>query len=403
MVEMIHHKTFDQKEIQAVKKSTTVLSNLLSHFSRYEFDKSVKTHRADIRVRTLSSFELLKVLVYAQVTDAFSVREIESSLAAHASELYHCGMKPVSRSTLCDALEKRDPAIFEDAFNALVFQAKQLSAKAGRRFRNPLNVVDASTIELCLTRCDWAKFRTAKGAVKLHVSLDGDSFFPQQVRMTTGAVHEVNEMAKLCKDQDAIHVFDRGYVDFKILHDIHLNNSVFVTRMKSNCQYDMVGIRSCSKNGPIRMDEIVCLSTEKGKRDYPSDLRRISYHDDETGHDYVFMSNSLELPAQQIADIYKARWQVEIFFKWIKQNLAIKTFWGTSKNAVFTQLWVALIVFMLLWITKATEALTASSHRIIQLLKTSLLARKTIADLFIDPDPPRPTDTNQLCLQGFRN
>lgn len=385
-----------------MKKSTTVLNNLLSQFPRFEFEKSVMAYRTDHRVRTLTSFDLLKVLIFGQVTKAFSVRDIESTLASHSSELYHCGMKPVSRSTLCDALEKRNPIIFENAFEALIFKAKQLSAKAGRRFRNPLNVIDASTIELCLTRCNWAKFRTTKGAVKLHVSLDGDNCFPQQVRLTTGAVHEVNEMAFLCQDKDSIHVMDRGYVDFKRLYDININESVFVTRMKKNCQYDLVRLYTYSKNLPVRRDAVVQLSSEKGKKDYPEELRRIDYHDNEHDVDYTFMTNDFTSPAQEIADIYKARWQVELFFKWIKQNLKLNTFWGTSKNAVFTQIWVALIVFMLLWITKAIDGISASPQRIIQLLRTSILAKRTILDLFRDPSPPRTDYTSQPCLQGFK-
>ena len=188
MVGICHHNAFYRKEIQAVSNPTTVLGNLLSHFPRSEFEKSVQDLGGDHRSRTLGCFNLFKALAYGQITNAFSVREIVSSMAAHSSRLYHCGMKPVKRTTLCDALEKRDPGIFEAAFNALVAKAKFLSAKSGIRFRNPMKLIDASTIELCLPRFDWAKFRSTKGAVKIHVALDGDHFFPEQVRMTTGSV-----------------------------------------------------------------------------------------------------------------------------------------------------------------------------------------------------------------------
>ena len=401
MVRIIHHKPLYQQEIQAVKKSTTVLGNLLSHFPRSEFEKSVQDLGGDRRVRTLSSFDLLKTLVYGQVTSAFSVREIESSLTAHGTSLYHNGMKTVKRSTLCDALEKRDPAIFEQAFNALVSKARILSANGGHRFKNPLKVIDASTIELCLARFDWAKFRTAKGAVKIHVALDGDHCFPEQVRMTTGAVHEVNQMTALSQKPGTIYALDRGYVDFKRLHGINLTKSIFVTRMKDNCQFDLVRPLSLSKNEAVRFDAVVRLSSQKAREAYPEEIRRVEYHDTQTDRDYVFMSNSLDLSAQEIADIYKARWQVELFFKWIKQNLKIKTFWGTSRNAVFTQLWVALIVFMLLWIAKHVDAMATSSQRILQLLKTSLLARRLIRDLFSDPEPPDRGSPGQLCLLGI--
>jgi len=401
MVESFNHKTLYQQEIQAMKNPTTVLGNLLSHFPRSEFEKSVQDLGADRRVRTLSSFDLLKDLMYGQITHAFSVREIEGSLAAHASRLYHCGLKPVKRTTLCDALEKRDPAIFESAFNALVSKAQILSANSGRRFRNPLKLIDASTIELCLSQFDWAKFRTAKGAVKLHVTLNGDGCFPELVRMTTGAVHEVNEMSQLSLGSGNMNVFDRGYVDFKRLYQIHLAGSFFVTRMKENCQSDMVRANSFSSTGAVRWDMLVKLSSKKGKKNYPEAIRQVTYHDDETDRDYVYMTNDFTSSAQEIADIYKARWQVELFFKWIKQNLKIKTFWGTSRNAVFTQLWVALIVFMLLWITKYINNLTASPQRILQLLKTSLLEKRLIHELFKEPEPPDPDDSGQLELSGM--
>lgn len=403
MVDSFCHKTLYQKEIQAVKKSSTVLSNLLSHFPRSEFENAVRRHGSDKGVRVLTTFDLFKTLLYGQAISAFSIREIESSLCAHAAQLYHAGMKPVSRSTLCDALEKRSSAVFEDTFQALAAKAKLVVGNTKRRFKDPLKIIDASTIELCLARFDWAKFRSAKGAVKLHLRLDGDFFFPDQVRMTTGAVHEVKQMATLSKEGGNLYVMDRGYVDFKRLYDINLVESIFVTRMKENCQFDLIRARSFSLTGPVRFDAEVKLSSETGAKDYPAALRRIAYHDTETGKSYTFMTNDLTRSAQEIADIYKARWQVELFFKWLKQNLKIKTFWGTSPNAVFTQIWVALILFMLLWISKTVDALCASAQRILQLLKTSLLARRSIADLFLDPSPPGRPDLNQLPLWGLRN
>jgi putative transposase len=344
---------------------------------------------------------LFKTLAYGQITSAFSVREIESSLIAHSSRLYHCGMKPVKRTTLCDALGKRDSGIFEHAFNALVAKAKLLSGNSGIRFRNPMKLIDASTIELCLARFNWAKFRSAKGAVKLHVALDGDHFFPEQVRMTSGSVHEVNQMAELSQGSGTMHVYDRGYVDFKRLYDINLAGSFFVTRMKQNCQYDLVRPISYSAAAAVRFDSTIQLTSEKAKNDYPVPLRQVTYHDAEMDRDYVFITNDFTLSAQEIADTYKARWQVELFFKWVKQNLKVKTFWGTSRNAVFTQLWVALIVFMLLWISKHIDGLAESPQRILQLLKTSLLEKRSIIDLLREPEPPDLPDRTQLLLQGL--
>ncbi|MBN2898862.1 MAG: IS4 family transposase [Clostridia bacterium] len=386
-----------------MSNSTTVLGNLLSHLERSDFERAVREHSGDRRVRTLSTYNLLKTLVYGQVTSAFSVREIESSLAVNSSKLYHCGLTPVKRSTLCDALEKRDHHIFESTFNSLAAKACLIAGNQGRRFKNPLKIIDASTIDLCLERFDWAKFRTTKGAVKLHLKLDGDMLYPEQATITTGAVHEVNEMDNLCKKRGEIYVMDRGYIDYKRLHDIELANSFFVTRMKSNCDYENVKKLFSAKTGSIRYDGIMRLKSKNGAESYPGLLRKVCYHDDEYDRNYIFITNNFELSAQDVADIYKSRWQVELFFKWIKQNLRIKTFWGTSKNAVFIQIWVALIVSLLLWLHKNIDGIKESAQRIIQSMKTTILTRRTIYDLFIIEDPPDNRLSNQLHFQGFGN
>lgn len=386
-----------------MRNNTTVLGNLLSHLERSDFERAVKKHSGDKRIRTLSTYNLLKTLVYAQVTSAFSVREIESSMSVNSSKLYHCGLTPVKRSTLCDALEKRDHRIFESEFTLLASKARQIAGNKGRRFKNPLKIIDASTIELCLDRFDWAKFRTTKGAVKLHLKLDGDTLYPEQVKLTTGAVHEVNEMSSLCQNPGEIYVMDRGYVDYKRLYAIELGKSFFVTRMKSNCDYEIEQEFSSSKAGSVRYDGAIRLTSTKGRDSYPGQIRMVCYHDDEYDRDYVFITNNFELAAQEIADIYKSRWQVELFFKWIKQNLKIKTFWGTSKNAVFIQIWVALIVSLLLWLHRNINGIAESAQRIIQAMKTTILSRRTILDLFSPTDPPELADSIQLCFQGFGN
>lgn len=382
---------------------TTVMGNLLSHLERFDFKKAVKQYEGDKRVRTLSTNDLLKTLVYGQVTSAFSVREIESSLAANSSRLYHCGLKPVKRSTLCDALEKRDHRIFEAEFNALATKARQIAGNAGRRYKNPLKIIDASTIELCVDRFNWAKFRTTKGAVKLHLKLDGDSLYPEQVRLTSGAVHEVNEMSNLCGKTGELYVMDRGYIDYKRLYEIELAQSFFVTRMKSNCDYEVKKTMFRSKTDAVRYDGIIRLKGKKGSEGYPGIIRMVRYYDSEHEKLYVFITNNLELSAQEVADVYKARWQIELFFKWIKQNLKIKTFWGTSKNAVFIQIWVALIVSLLLWLHKHIDGIEVSAQRIIQALKTTILIKRTLAGLFSEETLPDIPDTSQLYFQGFEN
>lgn len=382
---------------------TTVLGNLLSHFDRSEFERSVREYAGDKHVRQLSTWNLMKTLVYGQVTSAFSVRELESSMEVNAAKLYHSGLKPARRSTLCDALEKRNHHIFESAFNSLATKARLIAGTKGRRFKNPLKIIDASTIELCLARFDWAKFRTTKGAVKLHLKIDGDTLYPEQAKLTTGAVHEVNEMSNLCRNPGEIYVMDRGYVDYKRLFEIELAESTFVTRMKSNCDYKIEKVLFSSETGSIRYDGTFRLDSKAGKNNYPKTMRMVRYHDDEYDRYYVFITNNFELSAQDIADIYKSRWQVELFFKWIKQNLKIKTFWGTSKNAVFIQIWVALIVSLLLWLHKNIDGIAASAQRIIQAMKTTALVRKTIRELLIPDKPPEIPAPSQLCFMEFGN
>lgn len=386
-----------------MKKSSTVLTNLLSHFPRNDFEKAVREHGGDKKVRSLCCYDFFRALAFGQITAAYGVREIEASLESHRSSLYQVGMNPVRRSTLCDALEKRSSMIFEKTFQSLVAKARDLTRMKGRRFKNPLKIVDASTIELCLARFDWAKFRSTKGAVKLHVRLDGDFCYPEQVRLTTGAVHEVTEFENLAGCPGNIYVADRGYVDFKRLYGINLAKSFFVTRLKSNCKYEVVKPLVAEPGCGVTFDAMIKLVSEKGQADYPDDLRLVAYHDEPTNRSYAFLTNIKDTPAKEIADMYKARWQIELFFKWIKQNLRLKTFWGTSQNAVQTQIWVALIVFMLIWISKAVEGITVTCQRIIQVLKTSLFERKTLQRLLADPDPPQKSKGTQLILIGGRN
>jgi hypothetical protein len=210
-------------------------------------------------------------------------------------------------------------------------------------------------------------------------------------------------MAGLCNNTGEMLVMDRGYVDYKRLYDIELGKSFFVTRMKTNCQYEVDQKLHSSPSGAIRYDGIIRLTSTKGRETYPGKLRKIRYHDDEYDRDYVFLTNNFDFPAQEIADIYKSRWQIELFFKWIKQNLKIKTFWGTSKNAVFSQIWIALIVSMLLWIHKNIGGIEASAQRIIQAMKTTIFARKTLLQLFEPPEPPEKTISCQLCFRGFES
>jgi len=365
-----------------MRKNITVMGDLLSEFPRYAFDDAVNEFQGDYRVRTMRCQDLFKTLLYGQIIGAYSLREIESSLMANGPKLYYCGMKDAKRSTLCDALEKRDHRIFERTFLSLVERANSISGNNGRRFRNPLKIVDATTIDLCLKRFAWATFCKTKGAVKIHVALNGDQLFPEQVYITTGDVHEVKVLSNMCFGPGEIVVLDRGYLDYNRLRDIALRESWFVTRLKSCSDFEIVETVSTSSSDPVRGDYRIELKGKRTKWTYPDQLRMVVYHDDEYDRDYRFVTNNMELQSQEIADIYKARWQVELFFKWIKQNLKIKTFWGTSPNAVHIQIWIALILFLLLWIKKAGSGLQATLQRILQMLKTTLFSRSLIEDLF---------------------
>jgi hypothetical protein len=370
-------------------KYTTVLANLLRHLSRSGFEKAVKDHQADKGVRTLSTFDLFRMMVYGQLSGCFSVREIENSLAANSSKLYHAGLPQLKRSTFCDAMERRDYHVFEDVFHAVVNKAQNIAGSMKKLFKNPLRIIDASIISVCLATYDWASYRKAKGAVKLHLNLDGDNLMPYDAYLSTGKVHDVHGMAELCDESGVIYVLDRGYVDYKSLYNIELQGSIFVTRMKSNGAFRRIKNNPHEKEGPIISDVLIQLTGSKTKKLYPEPIRKIKYYDGEYHHTYEFITNDLEMGAQDIADIYKRRWQVELFFKWIKQNLKIKSFWGTSENAVFSQIWVVLILSVLLWICKTLEGITASAHQILQMIKTTLLSKGLILELCANK-PPRP-------------
>jgi hypothetical protein len=382
-------------------KFTTVLASLLRHLSRSDFEKAVQKHQADKGVRTLSTFNFFKVMVYGQLSGCFSVREIENSLLANSSKIYHAGLPQLKRSTFCDAMEKRDHQVFEDVFHAVVDKAQMIAGKTKKLFKDPLRIIDASVISLCLATYDWASYRKAKGAVKLHLSLDGDNLMPYDAYLSSGKVHDVHGMAELCDESGVIYVLDRGYVDYKSLYNIELQGSTFVTRMKSNGAYKRIKNNAHEKDGPIISDVLIQLTGSKTKKNYPKPIRKIRYYDGEYHHTYEFITNDLEMGAQEIADIYKRRWQVELFFKWIKQNLKIKTFWGTSENAVYSQIWVALILSVLLWIGKTLDGILASAHQILQMIKTTLLSKGTILELCTNKPPPPKIVSPQLLLEGL--
>ena len=383
-------------------KYTTVFTSLLRHFSRSEFQSAISGHRADFRTRTFKSWDLFKSLLYAQISGCFSVREIETSMKVNSSRLYHAGLMQVKRSTFCDALEKRPSDMFMSVFHQVVNKAQSIAGIKKKKFTNPLRIIDMTIISLCLKKFDWAKFRTTKGAVKLHLTLDGDNLIPFNACLTEGTVHEKNRICRLADESGVIYSMDRGYIDYKSLYTIDLHDSIFVTRMKRNCAYKRIYSNPHEEEGPVISDVLIELTGPMTKNYYPKLLRKIKYKAPDTGKVYEFLTNDMERQAQEIADIYKERWEVELFFKWVKQHLRIKSFYGTSQNAVNSQILIALILSVLLWISKTLEGITVSTFELLRMMKTTLLTKRSLTELCTNISVPPPVDDSlQLVLDGF--
>ena len=387
--------------MQVMTKSTTVFTNLLRPLSRYDFQSVVDGLKADFKVRIFTCYDLFKTMLYAQIAGCFSVREIETTMKVNKNRLYHSGLKAVKRSTFCDALEKRSYGIFRKIFYDIAEKAQTIGAKAQKKFKDPLRIIDSSIISLCLKRFDWAKYRKAKGAIKLHLNYDGDTLLPLDAYITSGKVHDVHQLVNLSKESGVIYVMDRGYVDYKLLYSIELGGSIFVSRMKSNSTYKRVK-NNPHKEGPVLSDVLIELTGPVTKKHYPKALRKIKYCDPKTKKVYEFLTNDLVREAEEIAAIYKERWEVELFFKWIKQHLKIKSFWGTSENAVYSQIWVALILSILLWINKTFDGIKASAYEILMMMKSTLLTKNTLLGLCTNiTESKTPDDSYQPFLEGF--
>ena len=385
-------------------KHTTVFGDLLSHLSTSDFRTAVLKYNGDFRVRNFTCYDLCKAMLYGQACGCYSVRGIETSMRVNQNRLYHAELKqPIKKSTFCDALEKRPQEVFKDVFYAMVGKAQKIAGNKNKKFTIPLRIIDGTIVSVCIERFDWAKYRATKGAVKLHVNLDGDTLIPFDAYLTNGKVHETDMMEKLCQETGVLYDMDRGYVDYKSLYAIELQKSTFVTRVKSNTAYKRIHINPHPEDGKILSDVLIELTGAKTKAKYPKPLRKIRYHDEETHKTLEFLTNDMKRGAQEIADIYKQRWQVELFFKWIKQHLKIKSFWGTSMNAVYSQIWVALILSILLWINRTVNGITASAYELLLMIKAAPFAKNDLAGLCTNILPLKPvTDSCQPFLEGFK-
>ena len=383
-----------------------VFSQVMDFLPKYEYNKCVDRYRGNYRVRTLSCHDQFLCMAFAQLTYRESLRDTVTCLQALAPKLFHAGIRGnITRSTLADANEKRDWRIYADFAQVLIAQARRLYANEdfGIELENTAYALDATIIDLCLSMFPWAHFRKTKGAVKLHTLLDLRGNIPVFIHISDGKLHDVNVLDFLVPEPGSIYVMDRGYLDFKRLYTLHYASAFFVTRAKSNFQYRRKGSRPVDKTTGLIFDQDVVLTGFYSRQDYPITIRRVVYRDLATGKKYCYLTNNFVLPALTIAHLYKARWQVELFFKWIKQHLRIKAFYGTSENAVKTQIWIAVCSYVLIAIMKKRLGIEQSLYAILQILSVSLFEKSPILQVFslCDDDGNMVDEHNQLELFNF--
>jgi hypothetical protein len=389
-----------------VNSGRTVFSQLIEHLPEKEFQKCVARHRGDSNFRGFSCWDQLLAMAFAQLTYRESLRDIESCLRALQSKLYHMGFRgKVSRSTLADANESHDWRIFADFAQGLIATARPLHAcdLMGVDLHQSLYALDSTTIDLCLSLFPWAKFRQRKAAVKLHTLLDLHGNIPTFIRVTSGAVHDVNVLDEIMPEAGAFYVMDRAYIDFQRLFVFTLSSAFFVVRTKSNVLLERRYSHPVDKSTGVLSDQTVILSSVESATAYPDPLRKVSYFDAERSKRLKFLTNNFTLPARTIADIYRQRWQVELFFKWIKQHLRIKAFYGTSENAVKTQIWIAVSIYVLVAIVRKRLGLEASLYQILQILSVTLFEKTPILRALqaCDSDSDLVDIGNQLILFTF--
>jgi hypothetical protein len=359
----------------------TVFRQLLQFLPRHDFNLCVRRYRGEYWVKSFTAFDQFLCLAYAQLSGRESLRDIETCLNSHRDKLYHIGFRgAVSRTTLADANERRDYRIFEDFGHILICIAQRLyqDEPIALELKQPLFAFDSTVIDLCLSLFPWAEFRKTKAAVKLHTLIDLRGSIPTFVAITPGKVPDVKMLDQMPVNEDAIYTMDRGYVDFARLYAIHKQGAFFVIRGKENLKFKRLYSSPKDKETGIRADQVVELVTQKSKKAYPERLRRVSYYDKERKKRLVFISNNFDISAKAVADIYKQRWQVELFFKWIKQHLRIKSFYGTSINAVKSQIWVGLSVYLLVAIAKKRLRIDCSLYTFLQILEVNLFEKKPI-------------------------
>jgi len=370
----------------------------------HKFRQCVNRYSGNKGVRTFTCLDQFMCMAFAQLTYRESLRDIECCLRAMQEKLYHMGISGnISRSTLADANEKRDWRIYSDFAMQLIDQARQLYAGEdfGLELKETVYALDASTIDLCLSVFPWARFRTTKSGIKLHTLLDLRGNIPSFLDITDAKVHDVNILDKLIPEQGSIYVMDRAYLDFKRLYNMHQSSAYFVIRKKTNTSFRRLYSNKVEKSTGVRCDQIILLSGFYSKKAYPEKLRRVKFFDIETGRSLNFFTNQFTFPALTIAELYRCRWQVEIFFKWIKQHLKIKTFYGTTENAVKTQIWIAISVYVLVAIMKKRMQIDLSLYTILQILSITLFEKKPILQVLTTSEYKKQSTSGHIQLKLF--
>lgn len=356
----------------------TIFSQLMSFLSAYEFRQCVERYNGNYKIKSFSCWDQFLCMAFAQLTYRESLRDIQACLRAAKQKMYHMGIRgKVSRNTLAHANQVRDWHIYADFAQVLIRKARELYANDsfGIELDQTTYALDATTIDLCLSLFPWAEFRKRKGAVKLHTLLDLRGSIPTLVFITHGKIHEVNILDDIPIEAGAIYIMDRGYLDFARLYKVHQSAAFFVTRAKSNFRFQRLYSQTIDKSSGLQCDQVVSLVGFYAKRDYPERLRRIRFYDAKQGKRLVFLINNFNLPALTITELYQRRWHIELFFKWIKQHLRIKAFYGTVENAVKTQIWIAISIYVLVAIVKKQLKLERSLYSILQILSVTLFEK----------------------------
>jgi len=383
-----------------------VFTQVMDFMPLKTFNRCVEKYNGNFSVKHFTCLDQFRIMAFAQLTYRESLRDIEACLRAQSKKLYHMGIRSkVSRSTLAEANEMRDWRIYADFAHHLIGVARKLYQKEplAVELKNTVYALDATTIDLCLSIFPWAHFRKAKGAVRLHTLLDLRGNIPSFIHISDGKLHEINVLDILPLEAGAFYIMDRGFLDFSRLHAVTSASAFFVIRGKSNLKCRRLYSHPVDRATGVVCDQTILLTVPKSAEDYPDKLRRVKYHDAETNKTLVFLSNNFLLPAMTIAQLYKQRWQVELFFKWIKQHLRIKSFYGTTENAVKTQIWIAISVYLIVAIIKKQLNLPESLYTILQVLSVSLFERTSLFQILTFYDHKNGINKNHNQLDLFTN